>query len=72
MNRYVTVRISDIDDYYMHEGSIPAWSNEYGWVDLVDADVFTEREYWTLNLPIGGVWVQLPAAIFSSETGRGI
>ena len=32
------------------------WSNEFGWVDLHDADRFDNAEKLTLTLPIGGRW----------------
>lgn len=33
------------------------WSNLYGWTDhLPEADIFTDDERQTLNLPMGGQW----------------
>lgn len=36
------------------------WSNKLGWVDILSSDVFTDREYRVLYLPIEGEWVKLP------------
>ena len=33
------------------------WSNELGWTTKKYADVFSETEKQTMNLPIGGIWV---------------
>ena len=40
------------------------WSNDYGWVDFSNADIFFTHEVETCNLPIDGVWVigDLPTA----------
>jgi hypothetical protein len=32
------------------------WSNEFGWTWVESADVFTDDERNTLNLPMGGTW----------------
>ena len=35
------------------------WSNNFGWVENIDdADIFSEEEKNTFNLPIGGRWVR--------------
>ena len=34
------------------------WSNEWGWTDKSESDLFTDTEKNILNLPIGGSWVQ--------------
>ena len=39
------------------------WNNEQGWVSIWSADVFTERERYMLNLPMGGKWVKVSAAV---------
>jgi hypothetical protein len=36
------------------------WNNEYGYVDLAQADVFTQEERNTYCLPDYGIWVRLP------------
>ena len=33
------------------------WSNTMGWVDKLNATLFSEKEKNTLNLPIDGRWV---------------
>jgi hypothetical protein len=35
------------------------WSNEDGWVPFFGADVFSKDEYFSFNLPDGGVWVEV-------------
>lgn len=35
------------------------WSNEIGWVDQYEADVFSRDQQTYLNLPIEGHWVPL-------------
>ena len=35
------------------------WSNEYGWTDRESADVFTDEERATLNLPMFGDWAPI-------------
>jgi hypothetical protein len=35
------------------------WSNKDGWVDRPSADVFSDSEKETLNLPYGGRWVSV-------------
>lgn len=35
------------------------WSNEGGWVDALDADVFSQEERDSLHLPLGGEWCPL-------------
>jgi hypothetical protein len=36
------------------------WHNDEGWMDEVDSEdssmIFSDKERWTLNLPIGGKW----------------
>ena len=32
------------------------WSNEFGWVNNNQYDIFTEKEKKTFNLPIDGRW----------------
>lgn len=32
------------------------WSNDWGWVDWPNCDIFTEVEKSTFNLPIEGKW----------------
>lgn len=39
------------------DGTPLYWSNEFGWVERGQADVFSRRERRVLNLPIGGEWV---------------
>ena len=34
------------------------WSNTDGWVEQ-DFDIFTTEETKTLNLPVGGEWVEI-------------
>jgi hypothetical protein len=35
------------------------WSNEDGWVPYFLADVFGPEEYLSLDLPLGGSWVEV-------------
>lgn len=35
------------------------WSNDIGWVSKGSADIFTEEERNSLNLPIEGKWVKV-------------
>ena len=36
------------------------WSNKIGWIDeVLFADIFNQEEKETLNLPIGGEWLNL-------------
>lgn len=35
------------------------WSNDSGWQPFFIADYFTEEDYFNLNLPQGGHWVQV-------------
>jgi len=35
------------------------WSNEQGWVDMPDADTFSDTERETMNLPFDGHWVSV-------------
>ena len=48
MNTLWTIRDEEEEELY--------WSNEYGWVYYKYADVFTDEERNTLNLPLGGIW----------------
>jgi hypothetical protein len=43
-----------------------AWSNVWGWCSE-DYDTFTDEERMTLNLPVGGRWVQVPWRIEDEE-----
>lgn len=36
-----------------------AWANNQGWVSFFDADLFSLTETLSLNLPLGGHWVEL-------------
>ena len=41
------------------------WSNEDGWVSLVSASVFTEKDIRILNLPLEAWgWLELPNTLF--------
>jgi len=33
-----------------------AWSNDFGWVENDDFDIFTQTERDTLSLPVDGEW----------------
>jgi hypothetical protein len=35
------------------------WNTEYGWVNSSEADSFSEQEFISFNLPIGGYWEQV-------------
>lgn len=35
------------------------WSNQDGWVDIESATEFTDEERHSLNLPMGGEWLQV-------------
>lgn len=41
----------------------PLWSNEMGWVEGCSGDetTFTQSDRDTMNLPMGGEWVEIPA-----------
>jgi len=41
------------------KGEIQYWSNSIGWVSIHDADVFSDEEQRTLNLPYEGHWLKL-------------
>lgn len=41
------------------DGSCLFWSNELGWVDKESADVFSLEERMTLELPVGGAWINV-------------
>ena len=42
------------------KGEVPQyWSNSIGWVSIHDADVFSDEEQRTLNLPLEGHWLKL-------------
>ena len=45
-------------NYRIKNGDGDYWSNELGWTDKSESDLFTHEEKNTLNLPIGGSWVQ--------------
>ena len=54
------------------------WSNEWGWVDKCMADLFTNEDKETLNLPIGGAWREYKNSLNGEagwaieEVGRGV
>lgn len=52
------VRSTSPDD----EGSFLWWSNEFGWVDLPEAVIFTEDEIKGYEPPLGGVFVEFHTA----------
>jgi hypothetical protein len=35
------------------------WSNTWGWTGIEQAERFTDYESRHLNLPVGGVWVEI-------------
>ena len=35
------------------------WSNEMGWVDIQDAEIFTKEEREKLRLPLDGIWAEI-------------
>lgn len=37
------------------------WSNEFGWTDLCDADVFSHEETLRFRLPMNAEWQELAA-----------
>ena len=39
------------------------WSNKYGWTDSDDFDTFTPEERDTLDLPMGGKWIEVPWSV---------
>lgn len=41
------------------KGEIQYWSNRQGWVSIHDADVFSDLEMLTMNLPYEGHWLKL-------------
>lgn len=46
------------------------WSNTDGWVPSPVADIFEVSDYFTMNLPMGGHWVEcvnLMSVVMSSE-----
>lgn len=63
----------NLEDYpWLIRGEIDLnsyWSNEFGWVDLRDADRFSNEEKLTLNLPIGGRWYK-PRKKSTPSTGQ--
>jgi hypothetical protein len=60
------------DDYvirlYHDDGCY--WSNKDGWGDLASASVFTKTEKETLNLPIGGEWLNATVAAEDEEIAK--
>ena len=46
--------------YIIENDDGDVWSNTDGWTDGDNFDTFTELERETLNLPMGGHWVQVP------------
>lgn len=48
MKWYIIVNKSNPDEY---------WSNELGWVENEDYDVFTEKDTKSISLPTGGKWL---------------
>jgi hypothetical protein len=45
------------------EGENMYWSNDIGWTLKEGADVFSQSERDTLNLPIGGEWEELDLSL---------
>lgn len=41
------------------DGETLYWSNSIGWVSIHGADVFSDEEQRTLNLPLEGHWLKL-------------
>lgn len=50
MNNFVIRNISNKDLF---------WSNDEGWTDSDNFEVFTLEETETLTLPMGGEWVRI-------------
>lgn len=48
-------RIQSVDEA---ANELVEWSNEHGWVDVGFGDTFDDNERMSLNLPIGGRWVE--------------
>jgi len=55
-NKNTKYRIKAIDeDNPLDDGPL-YWSNEWGWTNKKSASIFTQKEYETCYLPIGGKW----------------
>lgn len=49
---YVICSKSEFDEY-----NVPLyWNNEYGWVNISEADLFAQDEKDIFDLPISGYW----------------
>lgn len=55
MNRYFVRSVDEVDE----SGVLLYWSNEYGWVNLSEADIFSSDEMLTYDLPMGGRWEKI-------------
>lgn len=55
MSQFVIRAINETDN----GGIALFWSNEFVWVNELEADIFSSEEMIELNLPIGGVWQKL-------------
>ena len=53
-NRYF-VRCDERDE----NGEFLYWSNQYSWVNLSEADIFSGEEMLKFNLPMGGRWEKI-------------
>jgi hypothetical protein len=57
-NKHYSIRSLDERDDDTNE--LLYWSNDIGWVGAECCDSFTRSERETVNLPIGGEWVDCP------------
>ena len=55
MNSYFIRSVDEVDD----DGVLLYWSNQYGWVNLSEADVFSGAEMLEYDLPMGGRWEKI-------------
>ena len=55
MNRYFVRSVDEVDD----DGVLLYWSNEFGWVNLSEAEIFTSDEMLEFDLPMGGRWEKI-------------
>ena len=53
-NRYF-VRSDERDD----NGNFLYWNNQWGWVNLSEADIFSGEEMLEFDLPMGGRWEKI-------------
>ena len=53
-NRYF-VRCDERDE----NGEFLYWSNQHGWVNLSEADIFSGEEMLEFSLPMGGRWEKI-------------